>query len=77
MTVPSRPEWVSFLDEGTGNRVHLNIVLFRELQPGRTLGYVREVLYEVIDRPAAITYDQENVLEDSTEPTDDPTPSVA
>lgn len=40
----SNPTWVTFTDEETGRKVHLNIVLFHSLQPGRELGYVREAI---------------------------------
>jgi len=52
----SAPAWFSFTCEDTGCKVHINVVLFRTLQPGRHLGYLREVLVvepepQVIDLP--------------------------
>lgn len=40
----STPRWVTFTDEETGDQIHLQIVLFRTLQPGRHMGFIREVL---------------------------------
>ena len=50
----SKPLWVTFTDEESGGKVHLNLILFNTLQEGRHLGYVREALFSEPTTPAQI-----------------------
>jgi hypothetical protein len=65
----SAPRWVSFQDIETGDTVHLSLVLFRTLQPGRHLAYVREAL--VVEQetvPEQIEFTPEFSVDDEPEP---------
>jgi hypothetical protein len=57
---PSAGRWVSFVDAESGDKVHLNIVLFRTLQKGRHLGYVREALVIEADSSPQVNVTTEN-----------------